>query len=72
MKAEFINLYQIRQMGIEILNREMGPVAMIRFFQQYESGSGDYTAERHLWLDNMTVEDIAEKARNLRKKIGTD
>jgi len=59
-------------MGIEILNREMGPVAMIRFFQQYESGSGDYTAERHLWLDNMTVEDIAERARNLRKKIGTD
>ena len=28
----------------------LGPVGMVRFLQQFETGSGDYTAERHQWL----------------------
>jgi len=31
MISESANLYQIRQRGVEILNRELGPVATIRF-----------------------------------------
>ncbi|WP_287658484.1 MULTISPECIES: hypothetical protein [unclassified Microcystis] len=30
----------------------------IRFIQQYDSGSGDYTKERHLLLDHLTIDDI--------------
>ncbi len=54
-------------MGIEVLARELGPVAMIRFLQQYEVSIGDYSKERHQWLDKITIDDIAEKARNRRE-----
>ena len=40
---------------------------MIRFLQQYESEYGDYSKERHEWIDKVSVEDIVEKIRNKRK-----
>ncbi len=61
-----MKIYQIRQIGIEVLSRELGPAAMIRFLQQYESGYGDYSKERHEWIDEISVEDIAEKIRKKR------
>jgi len=67
MNIEPTNLLQIRQMGIEVLVRELGPVAMIRFLQQFEVGVGDYSKERHQWLGNITIDDIVEKAVNKRK-----
>ena len=67
MIADVTNLYQIRQAGLEVLNRELGPVSMIRFLQQYEKGYGDYSKERHEWLDKISVEDIVKKIRNKRK-----
>jgi hypothetical protein len=67
MISESANLYQIRQRGVEILNRELGPVATIRFLQQYEVGIGDYSIERHQWLDKMNIDDIAEAVRKRRK-----
>ncbi len=33
-----------------ILIRELGPVDYPQFIQQYEEGSGNYTADRHQWL----------------------
>lgn len=67
MNVEPTNLLQIRQMGIEVLARELGPVAMIRFLQQFEAGVGDYSKERHEWLGNITIDDIVEKAAAKRK-----
>ncbi len=68
MIVDATNLYQIRQIGIEILNRELGPVAMIRFLQQYERGYGDYSKERHEWIDKISVSDIVEQIKNKRKQ----
>jgi hypothetical protein len=31
---------------------------MIRFLQQLEVGYGDYTTERHQWLDELTLADF--------------
>jgi hypothetical protein len=50
---------QIREAGMEILSRELGVVGMIRFMQQFELGMGDYSKDRHLWLDQFSVDDIA-------------
>lgn len=36
----------VRRAGVAALARELGPVGMVRFLQQFETGSGDYTAER--------------------------
>jgi hypothetical protein len=69
VKIEPTNLNQIRQLGIEVLSRELGPVAMIRFLQQYTVGTGDYSKERHHWLDSLTVEDIVEKVYQRRKNV---
>lgn len=33
---------------------------MIRFLHQFETGRGDYSVERHQWLDSLTIEDIAK------------
>ena len=40
------NLTEIRKMGLQALIEALGPVGMVRFIQQYENGSGDYTEEK--------------------------
>jgi hypothetical protein len=49
---------ELRTAGVEALERELGPVGTIRFLQLFETGSGDYTVDRHARQDSMTVEDI--------------
>jgi len=53
---------QIREAGMEALTRELGVVGMIRFMQQFEMGQGDYSKDRHQWLDQYTVDDIGRMA----------
>jgi hypothetical protein len=48
----------IRKIGMEALNEKLGPIGMVEFIQQFDSGYGDYTKERHNWLDKLTVEEI--------------
>ena len=67
MKSSAMTLNQIRRAGIEALARELGPTGMVRFLQQFESGSGDYTLERHEWLGHMDIPAIAGKIRQRRK-----
>lgn len=41
---------------------------MIRFLQHYDLGHGDYSKERHEWVDNMTPEQIMEGIQQLRQE----
>ena len=66
MKTKTLTLEQIRIKGSEVLLRELGPVDMIRFFQQFETGSGDYSKDRHRWLEDLDVETLAEQIRQRR------
>jgi hypothetical protein len=68
INVEPLNLTQIRQLGLEVLSRELGPVGMVRFLQQFEMGQGDYTEERHRWLDKLTVDEIANKIQKKRTR----
>ena len=36
----------------------LGYVNTIRFFKQFDLGSGDYSNDRRQWLDNLTIDDI--------------
>ncbi|MCP3963891.1 MAG: hypothetical protein GY719_39145 [bacterium] len=56
-----MTLEQIRRKGLEALVRELGPAGMARFLQQFESGRGDYTAEREQWLGDDDVKTLAAK-----------
>ncbi|GHV31791.1 hypothetical protein AGMMS4952_21070 [Spirochaetia bacterium] len=55
----------IRKIGIEALMEKLGPVGMVEFMHQFDSGYGDYTKERHTWLDNLTIEDISREIKNI-------
>jgi hypothetical protein len=49
-------------MGIEALTEKLGPVGMIEFLRQFDSGYGDYTKERHEWLDDIDIDTIVKQA----------
>jgi hypothetical protein len=49
---------QLRERGYAALLRELGPVDFIRFMQQFEPGSGDYTRDRKQWLSQLTPDEI--------------
>jgi hypothetical protein len=57
---------QIRTRGLKVLSLELGPVGLVRFLQQFETGQGDYTAERHQWLGTPKVQELAEEIEKLR------
>ncbi|MFN4217937.1 MAG: hypothetical protein ACK4HB_01405 [Candidatus Bipolaricaulia bacterium] len=60
---------QIRNRGLEALAKALGPVGMVRFLQQFESGTGDYTKERAQWLDKLTVKEIVTEIKKSRKRL---
>jgi hypothetical protein len=68
MNVQMMTPQQIRVAGLAVLSRELGLVGMIRFMQQFEMGQGDYSQDRHQWLDQYTVDDIAGM---VREKKGT-
>lgn len=48
----------IQTKGTEALLRELGPVGMVRYLEQYDNGgSGDYTKEKYD-MPEMTVDQI--------------
>ena len=65
-EIEPMNLIQVRHIGLEVLNRELGAVATVRFLQQFELGQGDYTKERHEWLKDITVNGITKEIKQKR------
>ncbi|GIK56982.1 MAG: hypothetical protein BroJett015_26450 [Chloroflexota bacterium] len=61
-----MTLNEIHQVGLAALSRELGPVGMVRFLQMFETGYGDYSQERTLWLKEQPVETIAERIKRRR------
>jgi hypothetical protein len=59
---------ELRRQGLEALTKALGYVGMVRFLQQFDEGSGDYTQERHQWQDELTVADIMVQIKERRKQ----
>lgn len=53
-----LTLVELNRKGFKALVDALGYADAIRFIRQYDNGSGDYTKERHQWLDKLTLEDI--------------
>jgi len=65
MKDDRITVAALRR-----LSRELGPVGMVRFLQQFDTGAGDYTAERYQWLGDPKVQELVDeiaKGRSCRR-----
>jgi len=67
MNTEYKTLHEIRTIGFEALLRELGPAGAIRFLQQYETGRGDYSRDRHKLLPKMSVEEIGRQIHKDRE-----
>lgn len=67
MNIQALNPMTIRKLGLEALAKELGPIGMARFLQQYEGGAGDYTKERERWLKGQRVKDIVKGIKERRK-----
>lgn len=63
-----MTLAQIRERGVEALTKALGPAGMIRFLQQFDMGSGDYTQDREKWLKDRTVRDVVEEIKRQREE----
>ena len=61
-----MTLNEIHQAGLAALARELGPVGMVRFLQMFETGYGNYSQERTLWLKEQSVEEIAARIKQRR------
>jgi hypothetical protein len=49
---------EIIRQGYQALVDTLGVVDAIRFIRHFSPGQGDYTQERHEWLDQTPLEDI--------------
>ena len=60
-------LDEIRARGFEALVESLGPADAIRFVRSYSHGSGDYTKERKIWLEQ-GLDAVAAGILKRRKK----
>ena len=67
MKIDYRNSHMISKMGIEALTKELGPVGMTYFMQQFDRGEGDYTVERERLLSGISMEDALHELKTLHK-----
>lgn len=58
---------EIIRKGYQALVNTLGPVDAIRFIQHFSPGKGNYTEERHQWLDQLTPDEIFAQIRQARK-----
>ncbi len=61
MTIESQSLQKITEKAIKILSKEMGIADTIRFLNQFSSGYGNYTEERKLMFQDLTLDDILKE-----------
>jgi hypothetical protein len=59
-------LDEIRREGLDALRERLGRAGMIRFLQQFDAGRGDYARERHEWVDQASLADLAKSVGERR------
>ncbi len=59
---------EVYELGLGVLLDKLGHAGAIRFLQQCEPATGDYTVERHKWLDDLDMETIIRGIRELREE----
>lgn len=68
MRTETLTPAEIRRRGYDALLRELGPLGYVRFLQEFEPGRGDYTRDRHQWLDRLSHEDWKAMLKKVQEK----
>ncbi|HEY9820544.1 MAG TPA: hypothetical protein V6D35_07155 [Candidatus Sericytochromatia bacterium] len=58
---------EIIRQGYKALVDSLGVADTIRFIQYFSPGKGDYTKERHQWLDKISLEDVLAEMKQRRE-----
>ena len=53
--------------ALAVLHRELGLDGLARFLRLYRSGTGDYTRDRHRWLEGATIQEIMAEVERRNK-----
>ena len=67
MNVQALTPNTLRKRGLDALAKALGPIGMVRFLQQFESGAGDYTKERLRWLKDRDVKGIVTQIKERRQ-----
>ncbi len=62
----------LRRRGFQALVDALGYVDAIRFLQQYDPGHGNYTKERHKWLEPLRMDDFLAYVNRQRDQDTSD
>ena len=57
---------EIIKQGYDALISCLGVTDTIRFIQYFSPGRGDYTKERHQWLDEKTLAEVLAQMKQLQ------
>ena len=55
----------IQKRGLDILTKELSPVGMAHFIQQYDTGYGDYTKERQEIFKDVSLDEIMSDIKQI-------
>ena len=64
MSMQTLAPQHIKKRGLEALTRDLGTAGMVQFMQQFSSGTGDYSKERHKLLGKLSVADVWDDMEN--------
>lgn len=59
---------ELRERGYQVLVSQLGQIDTIRFLQQMEWGSGDYTQERQEELTSVTRDEFWQDLQKIRER----
>ena len=61
---------EVYRLGIDALITNLGTTGASRFLNQIEPRTGNYTLERHEWLDNLPdIDTLIEQIRQVNKEV---
>ncbi len=69
MHGQTKSLSEITEQAIELLTKELGLVATLRFLKQFTTGYGNYTVEREALFKDLTVEDALTAMKGIRNPL---
>lgn len=59
--------HEIIEQGYQALVDSLGVVDTIRFIQYFKPGKGDYTKERHQWLEKKSLDDVFRDIKQFKE-----
>jgi hypothetical protein len=62
------NAAQLAADGFAAMVQKLGMADAVRYVQLFHQGAGDYSRERHEWLDDVTHDQIANLMAKTQKK----